>query len=105
MSTARTFMVACMLILLTASGHAALVTLQNPTATFSQNGFEISAAIDGTATSGWAINPSITSQTAVFETSTNLFTAGGTLAFTLDQLFPQPSQHTIGRFRLSATTD
>jgi hypothetical protein len=98
------------------AGHAnsAPVVLQNATATLSQSGFPVSTAIDGVSTpgafNGWAIDPNAaatppqaTAQTAVFETSSNLFAAGGTLTFVLDQVFG--GQHTIGRFRLSATTD
>ena len=85
---------------------AAPILLQQPTATFSQTGFggfPVGAAIDGNPATGWAIDPNEVAQTAVFETSTDIFTSGGTLTFTLDQLYG--SFHTIGRFRLSATTD
>jgi hypothetical protein len=86
------------------SAEAALVSLQNATATFSQVGFTAANAIDGNAaTTGWAIDPNEVGQTAVFETSSDLFTSGGTLTFSLSQLFGQ--QHNIGRFALFATTD
>jgi hypothetical protein len=100
------------------SGESSPVTLQNATATFSQTvsgPFNISESIDnnydGTLTqnNGWAIyQGTTTNQTAVFETEANVGIAGGTvLTFRLHQLFAYPdvSQHTIGRFRLSVTTD
>lgn len=89
-------------IAMTAQG--APVTLQQPTATFSQASFSIADAIDNGPSSGWAIHPNVGSpQTAVFETATDLFTSGGTLTFTMAQNFG--SGHTIGRLRWSATTD
>lgn len=82
--------------------HAASVTLQQGTATFSQSGFEVGLAIDGNVgpLSGWAIHPNVVDQTAVFETSTNV--GSGLFTFTLVQ--SHGSQHTIGRFLLSVTT-
>jgi hypothetical protein len=56
------------------------VTLQNATATFSQDEFSVVSAIVGSSvTTGWAIHPNIVAQTAVFETATDLFMAGGSL--------------------------
>ena len=102
------FMLGCIIMLGASTAHSAPVTLQQPTATFSQvisGVFPIAEAIDGNVNqiNGWAIHPNETAQTAVFETSTDLFTNGGSLTFTLKQFFA--TQHTIGRFRLSATTD
>jgi hypothetical protein len=95
-----------------AAGRAAAlpVTLQNATATFSQDEFSVVSAIVGNSvTTGWAIYPNIVAQTAVFETATDLFTVGGSLTFTFDQLLngppTLPPQHLLGRFRLSVTTD
>lgn len=93
------------------SGLAVPVKLQNATATFSQPGFPISAAIDGnTVTGGWSIRESrgaadeTHAQTAVFQTATDLgYPHGSLLTFKLTQNRGQ--QHTIGRFRLSVTTD
>lgn len=112
-ASARWFGIVGMLMLTTGQTHAIPVPLANATATFSQAGFLVSAAIDGVsvvgAANGWAIDPNSAntppqamSETAVFETVTDLFTGGGTLTFVLDQVLG--SQHTIGRFRLSATT-
>lgn len=96
-------------------GRADPVALQNATATFSQTlpyPFSVGLAIDGSFSGdfGWAVlrvpGDTTTSETAVFETVADLGFAGGTnLTFTLSQLFSFPSQHNIGRFRLSATTD
>jgi serine/threonine protein kinase len=93
------------------SGLGVPVKLQNATATFSQKGFPIGAAIDGdTVTGGWSIRESTGAadethaQTAVFETATDLvYPDGSMLTFKLTQNGGQ--QHTLGRFRLSVTTD
>jgi hypothetical protein len=90
------------------------VTLQNGTATFSQSSFSVDEAIDGSldgslaGLNGWAIDPNEIGQTAAFETAVDVGGPGSTLlTFTLHQLFAPNSNghHTIGRFRLSATTD
>ena len=85
------------------------VALQNATADFSQPEFSVTNAIDGKteAKHGWAVatGPSVMNQDrkAVFETKEKLgFDGGTTLIFTLKQLFG--TEHTIGRFRLAATT-
>lgn len=104
---------------LSSSVAAAPVALQNATATFSQTFteptvFTIDQAIDGIETSlnGWAISegpvaniPNPTgSQTAVFETASDLNPVAGTpVEFTLKSFLG--GTHLIGRFRLSATTD
>jgi len=87
------------------SPASAAFTLQNPTATFSQTGFGAAATIDGNPGTGWAIDPQErTSQTIVWETQTNQGFVGGTnLTFSIQQAFGD--SHTIGRFRLSVTTD
>jgi hypothetical protein len=91
------------------------VTLQQATATFSQTldgDYSVAKAINGTTADdrGWAISPTpystlIPSQTAAFETATDIGYAGASLlTFTLIQNHSNP-QHTLGRFRLSVTTD
>jgi hypothetical protein len=85
------------------------VELQQATATHSQidpGGFSISKVIDGLKDeSGWAILPKVTDQTAVFETTTDVgFPEGTLLTFTVT-CTSLTNQHTIGRFRLSYTTD
>ena len=89
----------------------AQIALQNATATFSQSSpgtFNVSQSIDGItdSTGGWAIfnGGNTNAQTAVYETVANAGLAGGTqLTFNLLQNYG--TQHLIGRFRLSATTD
>lgn len=99
--------------------HSASVALQNATATFSQtfNGdFTVGRAINGTFAEnlGWSIvDPSAalaaqaSSQTAVFETTANVgFGGGSLLTFTMYQTHGLDfALHTLGRFRLSVTTD
>lgn len=104
----------------TSGSRAATVTLQNATATFSQtfNGdFTVGRAINGTFAEnlGWSVvNAGIgnvtnqaSSQTAVFETTANIgFVGGSLLTFNLYQTHGIDfAKHTIGRFRLSVTTD
>lgn len=95
-------------------GQCGPVALQNATATFSQTlgaNFFASTMIDGSfgggLGQGWAIfnGSGALAQTAVFETVTDPGFAGGTqLTFTLSQLYDS-AQHTVGRFRISVTTD
>jgi hypothetical protein len=85
---------------------AALVPLENASATFSQTSFDVSAAIDNSFDSltGWAIDPNEGNQTAIFETEPDISNPGGsTLTFNLYHLFS--TEHSLGRFRLSVTTD
>ena len=86
-----------------------LVALQNATADFSQNEFPVGDAITGKsdAKHGWAVDagPGLINhdRRAVFETKENIgFEEGPTLVFTLKQRFGV--DHSIGGFRLSATT-
>lgn len=99
-----------------ANAKANPVVLQQPTATFSQDyvyDFSVSKAIDGVANDelGWSIyDPTkadpTSDQTAVFETATDVgFVGGSILTFKLDQLYAAWGEHTLGRFRLSLTTD
>ena len=87
---------------------AANVPLQQATADFSQTSFLVTAAIDGNTsnTNGWAIHPQEgQNHTAVFETQLDTGFLGGTLfTFTFQQLLGT-AQHTMGRFRISITTD
>ena len=97
---------------------AVTVELQQPTATFSQTyvaDFLVGTAINGVANDGlgWSVYENdgnkldqTSDQTAVFETATDVGFAGGSiLTFKLDQLYAVWGQHTLGRFRLSVTTD
>ncbi|MCY2952775.1 MAG: VPLPA-CTERM sorting domain-containing protein [Planctomycetota bacterium] len=88
--------------------QAASVGLSSATATFSQTGFDVSAAIDGSLNNntGWAIDPNEVNQSAVFNAAGPVGGVGGTVfTFTMSQLFPNPDMHTIGKFKLSVTTD
>jgi hypothetical protein len=84
------------------------VPLTNATADFSQDGFPVAAAIDGITTNkiGWAAQDlpgrGNRDRQAVFETQKPLGEGGETiLKFTLNQSFGD--EHTLGRFRISAT--
>jgi hypothetical protein len=89
------------------------VILQQATATFSQTeagDFSISKAVDGVTSDnlGWAIAREFRDQTAVFETVSELGFAGGTsLKFNLlfNHISFGDTGHTLGKFRLSVTTD
>ncbi len=84
---------------------ASPVALQNATADFSQTGWAITGAIDGNDGAGWAVSPAFgQNHTAVFETRDDVgFEGGTTLTFTFSQQYPD-GMHTLGRFRLSATS-
>ena len=92
---------------------ASPVSLQQATATFSQNflgiNYSVAKAIDGIVnTEGWAVardpfSTSIPSETAAFETVADIgFVSGSVITFTLNQGHPG---HSLGRFRFSVTTD
>jgi hypothetical protein len=85
------------------SGEPANVALKGSLADYSQPGWPVAAALDGNPKTGWGVAPQFGKpHSAVFETVEN---AGGpvtVLTLTFDQQYG--SQHTIGRFRLSATT-
>ena len=93
------------LVGLSAAQTANAVVLTNATATFSQAGFSVGDTnnSDLSAGDGWAVAPNIVSQTAVWETQTDI--TGNRLDFQLIQNFTGPAFHLIGRFRLSTTTD
>jgi hypothetical protein len=89
------------------------VTLQQATASFSQSvgDFAPAYSIDGNTIDnrGWGIYPAITNQTAAFETVSDSGFAGGT-AFDIGLIFnhlsiPGSTGHTLGRFRISVTSD
>jgi mono/diheme cytochrome c family protein len=94
------------------------VPLTGATASFAQNGFGsaqanggfvIHATIDGNANGrnqGWAVMPKFAqAHEAVFETKDAIDGGEGkTLVIKLVQNFEPSKRHTIGRFRLSATT-
>jgi hypothetical protein len=89
--------------------RAAVIVLQNATATFSQVDFTVGKAIDGTTADdrGWAIDHGTgTAQTAVFEAQSDAgFEGGSMLTFGVASLHIGTPNHNLGRFRLSLTTD
>ncbi len=84
-------------------GKARTISLTNATADFSQKEWDVLGAVDGKTNTGWAIGSEAKKRhVAVFECTAPLqLSPGEKLVFSLDQKFG--NQHTIGRFRLSAT--
>jgi hypothetical protein len=87
------------------------LTLQNPTATFSQTevyNFSVAQIIDGNVDDdrGWAISPNFAAQSAALETATNTpaYSTGTRLTFVLVQNYDLTGDHALGRFRLAVTT-
>ncbi len=83
------------------------VHLTSPTATFQQNGFPAQNAIDNNRATGWAIAPQTGKNQAVLFRFAQPIQATGEIALTveLEQHYQQAANHTIGKFRLSVTTD
>jgi hypothetical protein len=81
------------------------ILLEKASADFSQEGYPVSAAIDGNPGTGWAVVPQVGKpHVAVFQTKDFLPSpAGTTLTFTLDHRY-EDGEHNIGRFRLSLST-
>jgi hypothetical protein len=88
----------------TGSGAKQAVTLVNPTADFDQQGWAISAAIDGKKETAWGVDPQEGKpHTAVFEFREPVGRDSETvLTFTMEQT--HGGGHVIGRPRLSVTT-
>jgi hypothetical protein len=84
---------------------ARLVALHRAQATFAQDGWPVSAAIDNNPETGWAVMPQTgKANAALFETRSPVGFAGGTL-LTVTMLQQYPGRdHAIGKFRLSVTT-
>jgi hypothetical protein len=80
------------------------VALQNASADFSQENWHVSAAIDGSEDTGWAVSPQFgKAHTAIFETKTDVAHEGGSLVtLTLSQQYPD-GKHLLGKFRISVT--
>jgi hypothetical protein len=80
------------------------VALRGAHADFSQDGWDVSGAIDGNERSGWAVMPRFNeSHVAVFETTEGLALSPDTiLRFKLVQRFSD-GKHALGKFRLSVT--
>lgn len=81
------------------------VALHSATADFSQANWSVAGLIDGKPDTGWAINPQFgKDHYAVVQTKTApQLSASGELIFEFDQHYGDC--RTMGRFRLSATTD
>ncbi|RUL84346.1 DUF1553 domain-containing protein [Tautonia sociabilis] len=84
------------------------LTLTNPLADFNQDNFPIAAAIDGNTkdpAQGWAISPSSgVPHWATFQLAEPLDFPGGTLLTVKMTQNYQSKEHSIGRFRLSLST-
>ena len=88
--------------LVNSRGESKTVALTNARADFAQKGYPVGDSIDGDFKTGWAINPQTRqSHIAVFETI-HLLTPDTKLAFSLVQ--QHGKEHTLGRFRLAATS-
>jgi hypothetical protein len=82
------------------------VRLTGAAATFQQDGYPAANAIDGNPSSGWAIAPRLGRDQAAmfrFQQPVPAVTEGVAFTLVLDQRFG--SNHVIGRFRVSVTTD
>ncbi len=78
------------------------VALRNASADFSQDGFEVALALAGEKKKGWAFAPQLgQAHAAIFEATAPL-DGQALLTFTLKQEYGE--RHTLGRFRISATT-
>ena len=86
------------------AGSATPVEFSAAASDFSQDQFPATAAIDGDTKTGWAVAPQFGKRhVATFQTRANLDLADDTtLTIVLDQ--QHGTQHTIGKFRVSATT-
>jgi len=89
--------------ILVSSNQTNFVSLKNPSTDFSQKDHDITAAIDGDPKTGWSVKGQVERRhVAVFETDEPFdVPAGAKLVFTLNQ--QDGSEHTLARFRLSAT--
>jgi hypothetical protein len=85
-------------------GTAAPVELAGASADFSQEGFHVSAAIDGSDQTGWAVSPQFgKTHEAIFETKIDAGSEGGSLiTISLSQQYAD-GKHCLGKFRWSAT--
>lgn len=81
------------------------VVFSKATADFSQDGFGVENALLNDPNKGWAISPQFgKAHSAIFECKDPIDYEGGTtLTITLDQASPH-AKHTLGHFRVSATT-
>lgn len=82
-----------------------VLKLANPVADFSQQGWPVTAAVDGNNGTGWAVSPEFNkTHSAMFEVANGALFEGGTrLKFSLSQQF-NDGAHSLGAFRISTTT-
>ena len=81
------------------------VGLHKAQADFGQETFPAANAIDGNPTTGWAVSPQLgKNHAALFELQAPAANAAGT-TFTVTMTMAFGTQHTIGKFRVSATSD
>jgi len=81
------------------------VALTDPRAEFSQEGWNVAAAIDGKNETGWAVAPRFgLPNAAVFEARKPVASAGPLTLIVRLEHNSVHAQHVIGRFRLSAST-
>jgi hypothetical protein len=85
-------------------GEIQAVKLMDPTATFSQAGYDVKMAIDGNPNTGWAIHPQEgRDHTAVFQTAEDFgFDGGCLITLTIVNNFTD-NTHGLGKFRISAS--
>jgi Protein of unknown function (DUF1553)/Protein of unknown function (DUF1549)/Bacterial Ig-like domain (group 2) len=87
------------------ANEAKPVKLQKAQADFAQEGWKIEGAIDGNPATGWAVLPKFGEHhAALFEVKDVIKNEKGT-TFTVTLSMQYGQQHTIGKFRLSATSD
>jgi hypothetical protein len=85
-------------------GKPAVVKLSKSVADHSQNGFTVANATDGKNDTGWAVLPEVgRSHLAIFEADQPFLVDDGRFTVRLE-FNSVHAQHSIGRFRLSATT-
>ena len=83
------------------------ISFRRATADYTQQGFSPANVFDADKRSGWAFFPDTASPHAlILQTAEPVAIAPGeALTVVLDFQFKKPPQHTLGRFRLSATTN
>ncbi|MEO2091907.1 MAG: DUF1553 domain-containing protein, partial [Gemmataceae bacterium] len=89
----------------TGENSSKAVKLVQPQASFQQDGFPVSNAVDGNPATGWAIAPQLgKTQVAVFQFEKPIDAKNGTtITVMMDQRFG--TGHTLGKFRFSFTTE
>jgi hypothetical protein len=88
-------------------GPSPAIRLVNPVASFQQEGFPVTQAIDGNRATGWALAPQLgRDHAAMFRFEKPVSgPAGVYFTVAIEQQFQAAANHTIGKFRLSVTTD